>query len=974
MMMVTFVSECEKKALNRTRRVLDAFANRIGRNTWQTVISKEGLDAVRHALKQSASRNTAVSCHWIRSRSRSDLKWVVGNKDKFNSQGIVAVNYTNQENILKIDDIEIDINSYVANTKKQSLVNHLFAVGYVSYLLCKQLTDNEKLAKAVFIAGCWHDMGKIDSGFQQWVMDKTKKKLIDDIPEDGQHIDKAGKFSFEKHPRHNEISLLLFSLLDDERDKCVNVKSRDLIKHSIYWHHAKPNRKEEIKKLDGVYNKLTAKQVEKMIPVTLGMLAKVINLTANYGVDLKLTDFFKSLDDDRVYDVKKTFLAEYKNYGASLELKQFQGDVKINARNNIARTVLVSADRLVSSLSAEALNAYIEEGSLHTLLDEALLQERGLTAAINVCLQGFEEQYPASDRNKKQSQAVQDLNDGETSVMVLQGPAGCGKTKIALEWAASNYAKKIIWVCPRVQVCQGLVNDLISKEYLPHTKIEICTGEFKSIYQSGEPPIDTPEGQAFSGDIVLTTIDQVINTITTHTKITGLIQYMNAHVVFDEYHEYIPMAGFNLLFAELVACKQLQSNTKNALLVSATPNYSFVQGLLDIHKDDIISIKSFNQRKYHIEFQAFDEKQEDESNPLYQQQLDNTFVISNTAITAQRSFIQNQGKEQAILIHSKFKPKDRKELFNKVFKTFKEDGDKGFVVLRAGPIIQASLNITCKKMVTEMTNAENWLQRMGRLDRFGKSDVSSLYLSAVSQHVRDGKCLGNAKFLNGLHCLQSSKAWLIFLEKNLPENKTLTIDAIYQLYQDFYKDKHCLDAIEQDLLAALKVSVQLIGEKIIDPISFPSKKKPKNTKVKIKNNSLRGNSRFVQMAVMNIGNGLEVFPNDYACDRESFTLSVELITGYGESERNLLAFMAKKHHNIKEDLSYGVKKTTKYKDSVYLKKSKEEETPLYLSYTREDLKKVEAEPHFYAVYYAVGTNQPIGAMSAHQINNQGEEG
>jgi len=29
-MMVTFISECEKKALNRTRRVLDAFANRTG--------------------------------------------------------------------------------------------------------------------------------------------------------------------------------------------------------------------------------------------------------------------------------------------------------------------------------------------------------------------------------------------------------------------------------------------------------------------------------------------------------------------------------------------------------------------------------------------------------------------------------------------------------------------------------------------------------------------------------------------------------------------------------------------------------------------------------------------------------------------------------------------------------------------------------------------------------------------------------
>ncbi len=41
-MMVTFVSQYEKKALNKTRTVLDAFANRIGNRTWQTVITIEG--------------------------------------------------------------------------------------------------------------------------------------------------------------------------------------------------------------------------------------------------------------------------------------------------------------------------------------------------------------------------------------------------------------------------------------------------------------------------------------------------------------------------------------------------------------------------------------------------------------------------------------------------------------------------------------------------------------------------------------------------------------------------------------------------------------------------------------------------------------------------------------------------------------------------------------------------------------------
>ena len=40
-MMVTFVSQCEKKALQRTRQVLDSFADRSGDSTWQAVVARE---------------------------------------------------------------------------------------------------------------------------------------------------------------------------------------------------------------------------------------------------------------------------------------------------------------------------------------------------------------------------------------------------------------------------------------------------------------------------------------------------------------------------------------------------------------------------------------------------------------------------------------------------------------------------------------------------------------------------------------------------------------------------------------------------------------------------------------------------------------------------------------------------------------------------------------------------------------------
>lgn len=93
-MMVIFTSRSEKKSLATTRRILDSFADRIGNDTWQTIITAEGLSMVKRLLRRSATKTTAVACHWIRSRSRSELLWIVGNKSQFNSEGCVPVNRT----------------------------------------------------------------------------------------------------------------------------------------------------------------------------------------------------------------------------------------------------------------------------------------------------------------------------------------------------------------------------------------------------------------------------------------------------------------------------------------------------------------------------------------------------------------------------------------------------------------------------------------------------------------------------------------------------------------------------------------------------------------------------------------------------------------------------------------------------------------------------------------------------------------
>ena len=47
-MMVLFTSLSDKKALKTTRWILDAFAERIGQDVWQTVITAEGLQMFAH--------------------------------------------------------------------------------------------------------------------------------------------------------------------------------------------------------------------------------------------------------------------------------------------------------------------------------------------------------------------------------------------------------------------------------------------------------------------------------------------------------------------------------------------------------------------------------------------------------------------------------------------------------------------------------------------------------------------------------------------------------------------------------------------------------------------------------------------------------------------------------------------------------------------------------------------------------------
>ncbi len=144
-MNVLLISQCNKRALSETRRILDQFAERRGDRTWQTPITLQGLQTLHKMLRKTARKNTAVICHWIRGRDHSELMWIVGDATRFNAQGATPTN-TTQRDVLRTQD-ENDWRSA------------------------------EDIRLLASMAALFHDLGKANDAFQKKL--KSKKPIAD---------------------------------------------------------------------------------------------------------------------------------------------------------------------------------------------------------------------------------------------------------------------------------------------------------------------------------------------------------------------------------------------------------------------------------------------------------------------------------------------------------------------------------------------------------------------------------------------------------------------------------------------------------------------------------------------------------------------------------------------------------------------------------------------------------------------------
>jgi CRISPR-associated endonuclease/helicase Cas3 len=150
-MNILLISQCAKRALTQTRRILDQFAERKGDRVWQTPITEAGLNTLRKLLRATARKNTAVACHWIRG-ANTELLWIVGDARQFNPVGTVPTN-TTETDVLRVRDEN----------------------GWETLTMLRLVAE---------MAALWHDFGKANQFFtaklkeNSWIKDPYRHEWI----------------------------------------------------------------------------------------------------------------------------------------------------------------------------------------------------------------------------------------------------------------------------------------------------------------------------------------------------------------------------------------------------------------------------------------------------------------------------------------------------------------------------------------------------------------------------------------------------------------------------------------------------------------------------------------------------------------------------------------------------------------------------------------------------------------------------
>lgn len=327
--------------------------------------------------------------------------------------------------------------------------------------------------------------------------------------------------------------------------------------------------------------------------------------------------------------------------------------------------------------------------------------------------------------------------------VILQAPTGAGKTRAALfpfldGWRndPARFPRQCLYAVP-----MRVLANQFEAEY--RAIVADYTARFgllnKVCIQTGA----RPEDRRFEGDLVFTTIDQVLSSFLTIPYSLGNRQanlnagaLIGSYLVFDEFHLFpVDETGDGAL-ATTLQILQLLKGVAPFVLMTATFSSTMISRLaamLDaeavlLTDDEIAELPSQRGKQRHYRFCGEPLDAEHVITDMLRHERRRVIAICNTVDRAQ-ALARDLREDPRLagvaieLLHSRFYTSDRDEKEERIRRSFGEGSsiEAGKPqVLVATQVVEVGLNITCDVLHTELAPAAALIQRAGRCARFAR--------------------------------------------------------------------------------------------------------------------------------------------------------------------------------------------------------------------------------------------------------------
>ncbi|ORX23346.1 hypothetical protein BVF91_07415 [Thermoanaerobacterium sp. PSU-2] len=601
------------------------------------------------------------------------------------------------------------LNDVLAKDDGETLIEHTKKVVKVLIEL-KNLFKNagsyfgdDLLFEKVYIAGLFHDLGKIMPGFQIAIQNKS-------------HWDF----------RHEFASLFLIGDIYINGKKLDENEIIDIYTIIVTHHKSLKDLKEKwIGYIEKSFIEVTKGKIEKGI-VELAKLLEIDRLSARriyHDIFLEYVDYVKKTYNTLTGNTLD--LDIIKNYSESRFFQRFDRiydivqDSKRKQKLIFMIGLMKSADHLASSGQIEIIK----------ISTDFKIFEKGIRL------------YSTQERASKIKDDV-----------LLIAPTGSGKTEAALSWAKNNMKNsdndRIFYLLPNIasinKMVERLQNIFGKDKVVPvHSKTAFKIYEnfieektFEELSEEEKHKINKNVSQQKSlikkihFPVKVATIYQLLkNAYYIGDYEINFAELYNARVIVDEIHAYEKEAVCKLI----IFLKFLKENfnTKIMIMSATIPTnlQEFIIKKLDI--ENVLKMKdeelvSFNR---HIVFRLPGTLMNYVDEIAYKvRNRKKILVVANTVETGQDLYKILKDKlsgsyikeEDIKLLHSHFTLKDRDKIEEKV-------GD--YKLLVATQVVEVSLNISYNELYTEPAPLDALLQRFGRINRFReKSELAAVFI------------------------------------------------------------------------------------------------------------------------------------------------------------------------------------------------------------------------------------------------------